>query len=220
MVGLAPKASIVKPARSESSTRVLNILCTLKAPTAYPRCRHTQPAARQATLQAHTAGALFRHTHGLPHCWQTWRATLLPHTALLCVLQSSAASYLTLYDAACKRCKCNMMQMLLSAWDRRQGNSKHGNVMTVDKAQGSEADVVVLSLVKIGAFMLDTKRANVALSRARKLSILVGNVEYMKRDAGSGRFWNQVIDGYVAATRGVAPALSVAQLRRPASLLK
>jgi superfamily I DNA and/or RNA helicase len=56
--------------------------------------------------------------------------------------------------------------------------------MTVDKAQGSEADAVILSLVKIGAgFMQDPKRANVALSRAKRLSVLVGWRFFMRLPA-------------------------------------
>jgi len=46
-------------------------------------------------------------------------------------------------------------------------------ILTVDKAQGSESDVVVLSTVKCGQFTRDSRRMCVALSRARKLCILV-----------------------------------------------
>lgn len=66
-----------------------------------------------------------------------------------------------------------------------RSTSMEGNVFTIDAIQGSEFDVVVLSLVrsfnpkkgdrKVG-FLDDMRRLNVALSRAKKRLIIIGNL--------------------------------------------
>ncbi|KAF5842248.1 AAA domain-containing protein [Dunaliella salina] len=65
-------------------------------------------------------------------------------------------------------------------------------VLTIDKAQGSEADVVVLSTVKCGNFTQDPRRMCVALSRARHQSILVGNSGEMEQHP----MWARIIRAY------------------------
>jgi hypothetical protein len=60
-------------------------------------------------------------------------------------------------------------------------------VMTVDSAQGSETDYVILSCVRcngghdIGRFVADDRRVNVAMSRARKQLIVVGSSKTLVR---------------------------------------
>ena len=57
-------------------------------------------------------------------------------------------------------------------------------VMTVDSAQGSEADVVILSMVRSGqsvGFLRDFQRLNVSLTRARHLQLVVGDTVTMTR---------------------------------------
>ena len=59
--------------------------------------------------------------------------------------------------------------------------------MTVDSAQGSETDYVILSCVRcnggqdIGRFVADDRRVNVAMSRARKQLIVVGSSKTLVR---------------------------------------
>ena len=57
-------------------------------------------------------------------------------------------------------------------------------VNTVDGFQGSEKDVIVISCVRGGAkgigFLQDEKRLNVALTRAKKSLIVVGNMNTLK----------------------------------------
>lgn len=49
-------------------------------------------------------------------------------------------------------------------------------VMTIDRSQGNEADIVILSLVKsIPTNFLDTKRSNVMISRTKDKLIVLGN---------------------------------------------
>ena len=73
---------------------------------------------------------------------------------------------------------------LLNDTIMRQGdtrNYRHAVISTVDSAQGSEADLVIVSLVranptsKVG-FTDDARRINVATSRARRAVIIVGHV--------------------------------------------
>lgn len=60
-------------------------------------------------------------------------------------------------------------------------------VYTIDNIQGQEYDIVILSFVrsfrgkrKVG-FLDDLRRLNVALSRAKKKLIMVGNIETLCR---------------------------------------
>lgn len=59
-------------------------------------------------------------------------------------------------------------------------NMKDVLVSTVDASQGCEADVVIVSFVRSGntaGFLVDDRRMNVALTRARHQLVCVGNVE-------------------------------------------
>ena len=70
----------------------------------------------------------------------------------------------------------------------------------VDACQGSDADVVVISTVRSGGlgyqlsgFMLDRRRVNVALSRAREECIVVGDKHTFR---GGSTMWRSVIDHF------------------------
>jgi len=70
---------------------------------------------------------------------------------------------------------------------RRFRNISALEVLTVDEAQGREADAVFLSLVRSNprggvGFLSDPRRVNVAFSRARKSLTIIGNFEFY-RDA-------------------------------------
>jgi senataxin len=61
------------------------------------------------------------------------------------------------------------------------------NIVTVDAAQGSEADVVVISCVRCNTrkdigFVRDPNRACVALSRAKERMLIVGSARTMSKD--------------------------------------
>lgn len=67
-----------------------------------------------------------------------------------------------------------------------QGTSLDNSVYTIDSIQGSEFDIVILSLVrafnpnygnKTVGFLDDMRRLNVALSRAKKKLIIIGNLD-------------------------------------------
>jgi len=62
--------------------------------------------------------------------------------------------------------------------------------LSVDAVQGSEADATVLSLVKtrpdLSAFFVDPRRACVALSRAKHVSIVVGTASVFAGSGGGG----------------------------------
>ena len=55
------------------------------------------------------------------------------------------------------------------------------NVNTVDVFQGKESDVVIFSLTRTHGtydFLADSRRLNVALSRAKNKLVIIGNIEY------------------------------------------
>ncbi|KAG5175823.1 AAA domain-containing protein, partial [Tribonema minus] len=61
-------------------------------------------------------------------------------------------------------------------------------VATIDNYQGEEADVVIVSLVRSRAsgtmgFLSDANRLNVALSRARRALIVIGDLDFLTQRA-------------------------------------
>lgn len=67
---------------------------------------------------------------------------------------------------------------------QRCGTQENITIDTVDKFQGKERDIVIFSLTRtIGSyrFLADSRRLNVALSRARNKIYIVGNKDYAER---------------------------------------
>ena len=59
---------------------------------------------------------------------------------------------------------------------RGKGDEEEFMVKSVDDFQGDERDIIVLSIVRTGgSFIQDYRRINVAMSRARRLLIILGN---------------------------------------------
>ena len=86
-------------------------------------------------------------------------------------------------------------------------------MMQVDACQGSDADVIIVSTVrsdvgghgnKLSGFMLDSRRVNVALSRAKEECIVVGDKNTLR--SGGGEMWRDIVDHFsfpiVAASTG------------------
>jgi superfamily I DNA and/or RNA helicase len=98
----------------------------------------------------------------------------------------------------------DLLQSLLE--QRLPGPAAAGRVqaLSVDAAQGSEADLVVLSPVRtstarLSAFFKDARRINVAVSRAKHLCVVVGS---RKMAAGAGGVWAGVLRHYAAGGGG------------------
>jgi len=98
---------------------------------------------------------------------------------------SEKVSVITFYAAQARRLQ-----------DRLQATRPDVLVMTVDSAQGSETDYVILSCVRcngghdIGRFVADDRRVNVAMSRARKQLIVVGSSKTLVRRQQYGDLWS------------------------------
>lgn len=61
---------------------------------------------------------------------------------------------------------------------------------TIDGFQGREMDVIILSLVRSNknsniGFLTDRRRMNVAITRAKYLLVVIGNIKTLKNDT----FW-------------------------------
>lgn len=87
---------------------------------------------------------------------------------------------------------------LKRAFVQRFGSDIVGKILfhTVDGFQGQEKDVIILSCVRAGpglqniGFLADTRRMNVALTRARSSLFILGNVPTLER---SDENWRQII---------------------------
>jgi len=68
------------------------------------------------------------------------------------------------------------------------------DINTVDSFQGSECDVIIISLVRSNddgdiGFLTDTRRMNVAITRARKMLVVIGDASTICRHPFYERFW-------------------------------
>mmetsp|Transcript_20182 Transcript_20182/g.42265 ORF Transcript_20182/g.42265 Transcript_20182/m.42265 type:complete len:682 (+) Transcript_20182:325-2370(+) len=98
--------------------------------------------------------------------------------------KTNTIKVITFYKSQCKKLEVDL---------KRFPNVK---VCTVDSAQGSEADIVIISCVRnnedgdIG-FLRREKRVNVAISRAKEQLIIIGSIETF---TGRGSVWRRLID--------------------------
>ncbi|XP_040978007.1 protein ZGRF1 isoform X2 [Aquila chrysaetos chrysaetos] len=103
-------------------------------------------------------------------------------------IEGSAIGVITLYKSQmCKVC----IQNLLSGVHSEAFEIKAVQVSTVDAFQGAEKEIIVLSCVRtrqIG-FIDSEKRMNVALTRAKRHLLIVGNLACLSRN----RLWGRVI---------------------------
>ncbi|XP_074760014.1 5'-3' DNA helicase ZGRF1 [Athene noctua] len=101
-------------------------------------------------------------------------------------IEGSAVGVITLYKS--QMCK---IQNLLSGIHSEAFEVKAVQVSTVDAFQGAEKEIIVLSCVRtrqIG-FIDSEKRMNVALTRAKRHLLIVGNLACLSRN----RLWGRVI---------------------------
>ena len=87
------------------------------------------------------------------------------------------------------------------------GDASDVRVGTVDGFQGQEADVVVLSCVRTQnlGFLADERRLNVALTRARRALLVVGDADALRKKKGAwrARSWRTQREegGYTTSSR-------------------
>ncbi|KFP11603.1 Uncharacterized protein C4orf21, partial [Egretta garzetta] len=101
-------------------------------------------------------------------------------------IEGSAIGVITLYKS--QMCK---IQNLLCGLHSEAFETKTVQVSTVDAFQGAEKEIIVLSCVRtrqIG-FIDSEKRMNVALTRAKRHLLIVGNLACLSRN----RLWGRVI---------------------------
>lgn len=82
--------------------------------------------------------------------------------------------------------QCALLTSLLSPMDRERWQALALDVATVDAFQGRQCDIVIFSAVRSNyqrtlGFLSDRRRLNVALSRARRLLVIVGDAEMLRQ---------------------------------------
>ncbi|KAG5190447.1 AAA domain-containing protein, partial [Tribonema minus] len=92
-------------------------------------------------------------------------------------------------------------------------------IYSVDSFQGSEADIVLVSLVRANdsaaiGFVRDTRRVNVAITRARTTCLLVGNAATLGADRRDGVDGGGYGGGYGGDGGGGSVAALVADAKR------
>ncbi|KAM9381941.1 5'-3' DNA helicase ZGRF1 [Phaethornis superciliosus] len=101
-------------------------------------------------------------------------------------IEGSAIGVITLYKS--QMCK---IQNVLSSVHSEAFDTKPVQVSTVDAFQGAEKEIIVLSCVRsrqVG-FIDSERRANVALTRAKRHLLIVGNLACLSKN----RLWGRVI---------------------------
>ncbi len=87
------------------------------------------------------------------------------------------------------------LREIIAADDRLQPFAKHIHVNTIDSFQGQEKDVIYISLTRSNAeqqigFLADIRRMNVAMTRARKKLVVIGD----SATIGQHGFYNGFLD--------------------------
>jgi superfamily I DNA and/or RNA helicase len=92
---------------------------------------------------------------------------------------------------------------IISPYDQQVGqlktrlNNTEIEIKTVDGFQGREKEVIIISLVRANeegnlGFLTDYRRLNVALTRAKRKLILIGNIKTLDKDPVYHRLLDQV----------------------------
>lgn len=93
------------------------------------------------------------------------------------------------------RAQLEILQQKLKTLDLDAETLKKININTIDSFQGQERDVIYISLVRANekgeiGFLADTRRMNVAMTRARKKLVVVGDSSTITQHA----FYNDFLD--------------------------
>ena len=83
------------------------------------------------------------------------------------------------------RAQVNFLKKILTI-NQNSNQRSYCEVSTVDGFQGREKEVIIISMVRSNdsysvGFLSDERRLNVAITRAKKLCIIIGNSEVVKR---------------------------------------
>ncbi len=104
------------------------------------------------------------------------------------------------------RAQCSHLKETLEEDDSTNAYLSHLDINTIDAFQGQERDVVYLLLVRSNekseiGFLSDYRRMNVAMTRARKLLVVIGDSATIGNDGFYADFLTYVdsIDGYRSA---------------------
>jgi hypothetical protein len=108
--------------------------------------------------------------------------------------------------------------------DRLKGLVDRDDIQSVDAFEGQERDVVILSLVRSNepgtiGFLNDRKRVNVAISRAKKLLVIVGDASTVIK--GGPTLFGPIFEridtrGLVVGPGAIVKACGVARIRSSA----
>ena len=161
----------------------------------------TAPSRAQAVAHNSVAPIVWRTHQGSedrPEHSRSWQnreeariicKEMLPALAADAQSEGKKVVVITLYKA-----QLRLLEEMLA----EHGMAEHVAVMTVDAAQGSEADIVILSLVRSNdrrelGHATERHRINVALSRARDRLLVVGNDACFRRHGVWGDLWRRAV---------------------------
>ncbi|WP_419698025.1 AAA domain-containing protein [Mucilaginibacter sp. NFX135] len=113
-------------------------------------------------------------------------AFLLKHLNKLVVNLTDTANFPSVAIIAPYKEQIRVLNELMAAHPELLPHSEHISINTVDSFQGQERDVVYISMTRSNSegeigFLSDIRRMNVALTRARKKLVVIGNSSTLSR---------------------------------------
>ncbi|KAF6257941.1 AAA domain-containing protein [Scenedesmus sp. NREL 46B-D3] len=125
--------------------------------------------------------------HGVVNAGEAALLMQLLEGLCVCGVPGSDITLVSPYKAQVRACRSSVLSGHTGCWGtRRQGGLAGVEVLTIDRCQGRDKPVLLLSFVRsnhrgaVGTLLADWQRLNVAVTRAKVLLVMVGSARTLR----------------------------------------